>query len=1279
MKALGTIGAVVAVLVTLHFSLNYLAARVIAERLPAAISEAEDRPVSMVNVSANLWRLRAYADQLTYGDDDRPYLRLKNLYVELNARDLLRGRINIESAGSTQAVFHPKRWTQSESEDQADFGDVERWIPRVIRIDEVELVEEGEVYHAATDLNWYITSEVARRMEWLEQRGGKKLRFQLTTTDQSKILRETGADLDFRVTADDDPQAQPIIAGKLRSEPGNSGMSTVIEAESLAFRGTWTFQTSRLFELPTQSNLKIEKFEPDELTEMAPLFAANPEAAVVDDRPPLQADFLKSKLPVFDLPDHTLNLSMVEMTGLDNEKIRDIKATLVLQQATDSEPFQLSVPDYSAELPRGDLTGKLEIATGEQWQVAFDAEVVTRSRSPERLKLFKGTNWMWESGDATVTGKGATLAEIIDSLRGQADVTGVYKGKQELPVELKASLSDRKGRIGADVVEFTVGGSSLKGTVWMEENRQELYVRLHTGSFDVTQLIRAPQTDQSSTDAGWKIPDIAWWESKMQVDARLTGDEIVLPGGTLSAVDVNLKRATTGEILHLSFSSNRVGSLHAQAQTARQGNNRHLDMNVHLEDIATDVLEANLDGNLSGQLRLQGQGASFPELVASLQTRVLGTLAFNQTKGSLTLSGKPTPIVKDATILGLRFENLQLKVNDKPLTSGRLAYDVRDPVITGELKSAELDLDALLKVVPAGRSTDGEPAAETTVVSVLNNLPTMNMQLNVDKLVGFGEALDDFAVNVKNGEQEIRLQDLSFKSRFGQLDASSHLLNWQTDAEFELDGKIGGLVVSSVVENPNLQSISAPLSGAIKIATSGSDWQALTGNLRGEVKLQTAADTSPDDVIKINLAVKQAGSGIEARLEELTIGRSDLSGTGSFVPGDVPVIRVSATSNHLDLVTLEEEFGWTLETGPMLENHSPEAADSVAVKADDQGVTDQTQSAFTVLRDLLGSPLRLFSGGADPDSERFFSDQTLPLELLSGLDADVDLTLHKVVQRDNLIDAAHAGGSLKDGLLDVRLNATQVTGGSFQSEIRFELSGDSPRVTLITSAKDFRSIDDPKMSPNSMFVHLTGTGASEAALVGSLDGQAYLSGGKGVSEFGNFGLGIFSTDLLSQAAGLLVPNRSRQPEVNCTVAYAKIDDGVLVTPKAAVIQTPQANILFRAEVDLKKERVSAQFDSRSRTGAGVSVGNVFSNTVRIRGSLKDPGLVPNTTGIIWRGWAALATGGLSLLGESFVKRVLSSPNACRNVREDIQKLVCGGDTPAAKEPLVCPVDPVVTS
>jgi hypothetical protein len=70
--------------------------------------------------------------------------------------------------------------------------------------------------------------------------------------------------------------------------------------------------------------------------------------------------------------------------------------------------------------------------------------------------------------------------------------------------------------------------------------------------------------------------------------------------------------------------------------------------------------------------------------------------------------------------------------------------------------------------------------------------------------------------------------------------------------------------------------------------------------------------------------------------------------------------------------------------------------------------------------------------------------------------------------------------------------------------------------------------------------------------------------------------------------------------------------------------------------------------------------------------LVDPSLAPNATGIAWRSWAALATGGLSLLGESFIKRILASDQACVHLRADVEKLVCNGTTAAAKSTLVCP-------
>ena len=44
-----------------------------------------------------------------------------------------------------------------------------------------------------------------------------------------------------------------------------------------------------------------------------------------------------------------------------------------------------------------------------------------------------------------------------------------------------------------------------------------------------------------------------------------------------------------------------------------------------------------------------------------------------------------------------------------------------------------------------------------------------------------------------------------------------------------------------------------------------------------------------------------------------------------------------------------------------------------------------------------------------------------------------------------------------------------------------------------------------------------------------------------------------------------------------------------------------------------------KLDSRSREGLGISVSSVFSNSVQIRGPLMDPRIVPNSTGLAWRG------------------------------------------------------------
>jgi len=1254
LKTLWVIGAVAALFVALFFSANYIVARVIEERLPKALEGADGQPVKIVNVSANLWRLRAYADELVFGSADAPYLEFKNVYVELNARALFSGTISIDSAGSSSADIYPSRWTQGEDREATDFTAADRWIPKSIVIDEAELWESGEVIHTASNMEWHVTSDVGREVVWNENRDKVSLRFQLTTDNHLQIFNQKGADLNYTVSAVN--ASEPLLAGSLKSKPNDSAMATTVEMQGRGFRGTWEFETDRLFAIPATSSLKLEKLSPDELTGLAPLFSPNPEPT---DGSGLDSDFMHSPLPALDLPDHKMELVVVEMVGIDDEQIRNITGSLITSAPLGDQPSGFSLRNITAELPRGDLAGSVNVGSGADWQVSVDADIVTRSRSPERLRQFASTEWLWESGEVSVTSTGNSLATLIDGMRGELDIEGIHRGLREIPIGVKASLNDRRGRIGADVVELSLGSSRLKGRLWLEETSNDLYLRLHTASFDLTEFARPAAAHAESDGVGWKVPDLGFWDSKMQIDARITADQLRTSGGTVTALDFNLQRATGGEVLHLSFSSDRVGSLHAQGQTTRNGKERQLDLTVQAKDIAAGVFDDSLDANLSGQLRLQGVGTSFPELVSKVTSRVVSELQFNQSKGTLSVSGNPTLISQDDRIVGLSFENIKVAASGQPLTAGRFSYDIRVPVITGELTSASFDLDQLLAVLPPTQISDekSEIASFGTVLSVL---PDLDIKLQAAKLSGFGEELSSFSVRLENKPDDVRLHDLKFHSRFGDLQASAYLKSWQETAEFEFDGKIGDLVVSSIVTQPTMQKISDPLAGTIKVSTSGDDWQTLTGNLSGHVRLQTGDDAPAEERVEIDLVVQREAPGVSANLNKLIVGSSNLQGKATFVPGDLPMLTITATSDQMNLLELDKLFE---DTGP----------ENTQTQQETLTLAAQADQVFESVRRILGSPFQFFAGDADADSKEFFSKEPVDVDVLKMLNAKLEMDLADIVSDEGVFSSMSVAGSVTDGILDVQLQAKQNFGGTMKTSFRFDANPEIPEARIETDMRNFRPGSDESMAPSSIYAHLEAQGDNEAALAGSANGELYIEGGKGDADFANFALGFFTADLLSRISRLLLPEDDDDvPKLNCTVAFGQVTDGVLVTPKAMVIQSRSANVLIRAEVDFKKERIAAQFDSRSRTGAGLSVGNVFSNTVRIRGSLKNPGLAPNTTGILWRGWAALATGGLSLLGESFVKRVLSSDKACEHVREDIQKLVCDGDTLAASSPLVCP-------
>jgi hypothetical protein len=205
----------------------------------------------------------------------------------------------------------------------------------------------------------------------------------------------------------------------------------------------------------------------------------------------------------------------------------------------------------------------------------------------------------------------------------------------------------------------------------------------------------------------------------------------------------------------------------------------------------------------------------------------------------------------------------------------------------------------------------------------------------------------------------------------------------------------------------------------------------------------------------------------------------------------------------------------------------------------------------------------------------------------------------------------------------------------------------------------------------SAFVDLAAQGNSERTLASSLNGHVYIEAGSGSARFADFGGGLLTGDLVQGVFGKLLPAAEKAPDLNCAVGYGQLVDGSFAAPATIVMQTPVANVLIQAQADLRQETISAQLDSRSRKGAGLSVGNVFSNTVRLEGSLAKPEIVSNTKGLLWRYGAAVATGGISLIGESVYKRLMIDGEACKTMKTTLREKVCMPGSALIKSQLVC--------
>jgi hypothetical protein len=299
-----------------------------------------------------------------------------------------------------------------------------------------------------------------------------------------------------------------------------------------------------------------------------------------------------------------------------------------------------------------------------------------------------------------------------------------------------------------------------------------------------------------------------------------------------------------------------------------------------------------------------------------------------------------------------------------------------------------------------------------------------------------------------------------------------------------------------------------------------------------------------------------------------------------------------------------------------------------------------------------------------------FDNDPLPFDALQGYDATLKGKVTSVSSRAGVFKGLDVDASIKSGKLMLDASVDTLNSGPADILLTLDTRLTPASIELSGNFKNIGAADDTPKFTRSGFFSVSSQGDTSAQVAANLNGQIYVELGKGPFDFTNFSM--FTSDVATEIVRTLLPGaEKREPELECGVVLGVFESGKGTTPVGYTVRTDKANIIGRMNIDLHKEEVEIALDSRSREGVGLSVGNVFSNTIRVKGPLTDPQVVPNTTGILWRGWAAFMTAGLSVLGESVLKRAMAAENPCISLKKDIREAACGTDQPLAKSPLVC--------
>jgi uncharacterized protein involved in outer membrane biogenesis len=289
-----------------------------------------------------------------------------------------------------------------------------------------------------------------------------------------------------------------------------------------------------------------------------------------------------------------------------------------------------------------------------------------------------------------------------------------------------------------------------------------------------------------------------------------------------------------------------------------------------------------------------------------------------------------------------------------------------------------------------------------------------------------------------------------------------------------------------------------------------------------------------------------------------------------------------------------------------------------------------------------------------------FPTTPLPLDKLQGLDAHLRVVATELRANQLLLKGVDATVTVKNGKAQASAKANGGYSGTLQGSIDFSpTTAGAAALKVSLDVKDFRAgiaggdtVRHEEVPPTTLLTNLTSNGGSPRELAANISGSVLLTLGSGKTRKG--ALGKFGGDVISQLFSKLNPFAKDDPytELDCMVTRVDLKDGK-TTIAPVLLQTKKVTVTADGTVDLDTEALALDFNTRPRSGIGISPGMFTNPFLELRGTLLKPTVGVGAKGVT-SGALAAATAGATVVAKAAVDRLKGEVDMCKKTLEAAQ-------------------------